>query len=129
MGTSTLAPRGAAHTVTFYEHEAELAEVLTRFVTDGLALGERVIVVATAPHRTALDAALRDQGIDPDEQRAADHLMTIDARATLDAILQDGVPNTRQFFDVAAGIDHRRPQGRHPGPCVRRDGRPPLGAR
>ncbi len=30
--------------------------------------------------------------------------MTIDARATLDAILRDGVPNPRQFFDLAAGM-------------------------
>ena len=104
MGTSTLAPRGAAHTVTFYEQDAELAEVLTRFVAEGLALGERVIVVATAPHRTALDAALRDQGIDPDEQRAAGHLTTVDARATLDAILLDGVPNMQQFVSMAGGM-------------------------
>jgi anti-sigma regulatory factor (Ser/Thr protein kinase) len=90
--------------VTFYEHDSELADVLARFVTEGLALGEQVIVVATAAHRAALDATLRELGIDPAEQRAADHLMTLDARATLDAFLVDGVLDADQFATVVAGM-------------------------
>ena len=87
--------------MTFYEHDSELADVLARFVTEGLALGERVIVVATAAHRAGLDTTLRDRGIDPDEQRAADHLMTLDARETLDAFLLDGALNADRFADAS----------------------------
>jgi anti-sigma regulatory factor (Ser/Thr protein kinase) len=90
--------------VTFYEQDAELADVLARFVAEGLSLGERVIVVATAPHRATLDATLRDRGIDPDEHRAAHHLVTIDARATLDAIMRDGIPHVDQFVSLAGGM-------------------------
>ena len=90
--------------MTFYEQDDELADVLARFVTEGLALGERVIVVATAPHRAALDTALRDRGFDPGEHRAADRLVTLDARSTLDAVLLDGALNAELFATMAGGM-------------------------
>ena len=55
--------------------------------------------------------------------------MTLDARATLDSILLDGVPDADQFVDDRREDDPRRARGRHPRACVRRDGRPALGAR
>ena len=104
VGNSALAARASAHTVSFYEHDEELVAVLARFVSDGLSLGERVIVVATPAHREALDAALRIHGTDPNLQRATDRLMTLDARSTLDSILLDGVP-TRPVHADRGGDD------------------------
>ncbi len=81
------------HAVDFYDHEHELVDIIARFVAEGLALGERSIIVATGPHRAGLDAALAGLGHDPAEQRAAGNLLTFDAAATLDTILVSDGPD------------------------------------
>jgi anti-sigma regulatory factor (Ser/Thr protein kinase) len=58
--------------------------------------------VATDEHRAALDGALRREGVDAEEQRAAGLLLTVDARATLDTILHDGVPDAARFVETAS---------------------------
>ena len=61
-----------AHAVQFYEDDAFLAELLSRFVGASLATGDSAIVVATARHRQALAERLKSRGFDlkvPEDQR------------------------------------------------------------
>ena len=91
MGTPVLTPP-PQHAVSFYERDAELVGTLARFVDEGLALDERVIVVATEAHRNGLDALLRHHGVDTAGERDSGRLVLVDARETLDSILVGGVP-------------------------------------
>jgi anti-sigma regulatory factor (Ser/Thr protein kinase) len=104
VGTPVLTPPPQAHAVSFYEHDHELAALLARFVDEGLALGERVIVVTTPEHAAAFDTTVRARGIDPDAERAAGRLVTVDARATLDSFLRDGTIDPDEFETVVARV-------------------------
>jgi anti-sigma regulatory factor (Ser/Thr protein kinase) len=104
VGTAALAPRTHQHAVAFHEHDDELVRVLARFTIDGLAQDERVIVVATGPHRAALDIALLDEGIEPNQERATGRLTTLDAHATLDAFRLEGSLARDRFAATARAI-------------------------
>lgn len=80
--------------VTF--HDGDVAGVVAPYVSEGLALGEPVVVVATTDHLMALDAALLGLDWDPADLRADGRLRTLDAEETLASFVVDGV------FDAAA---------------------------
>lgn len=88
------------HAVTFYDTVGEGVSTVAGFVAEGLALDERVVVVATAAHRAALDDALISSGVDPDQAVAAGRYLALDARTTLDALLVDGNPDPERFRSV-----------------------------
>jgi anti-sigma regulatory factor (Ser/Thr protein kinase) len=90
------------HAVSFYDHDRELGDVLARYVAEGLAGGERVVVVATAPHRLALDDALRSYQVDPDGARKTGHYVALDAAAMLETFMRGGVPDA-DLFDRHVG--------------------------
>lgn len=73
------------HAVTVYDHEDELVALVAAFVRDGLAQGERVLLVLTREHRTALEAQLAQLGTDVADVVARGELHTLDAHDTLAA--------------------------------------------
>jgi anti-sigma regulatory factor (Ser/Thr protein kinase) len=83
--------------VSFYDHDRELIDVLARYVADGLAVGERVVVVATAPHRLALDEALEALDAQPDRARRTGHFVALDAAAMLETFMLEGSPDADLF--------------------------------
>lgn len=93
------------HVVQFYERDEELTSAVERFVGAGLAAGEGVLVVATAAHRAAFEAALREDG------RDLEGYVALDAEETLRRILDDdGRVDPSRFFEVigaavAAAVD------------------------
>ncbi|MGI8645655.1 MAG: MEDS domain-containing protein [Nocardioides sp.] len=92
------------HAVAFYDGDVEAIAAVAPFVVQGLTQGERVVVVVTGPHRTALDVALRDAGIDPDQVRASGAYVVRDAAETLGSLMVDGAPDRARFLAGVGGL-------------------------
>ncbi len=88
----------AAHLVHFYATPEGLAQSLCSFFAQPLKRGETVIVVARAEHRRALDAALRQAGVDLAAEVRSGRYVAMDVAETLETMLEDGRP-TRDLFD------------------------------
>jgi anti-sigma regulatory factor (Ser/Thr protein kinase) len=95
------------HDVTIYDVDADLIDELTEFVTDGLALGESVVLVATPPHRTALVESLVSAGCSVSDAVARDQLHMADAAETMATFLRDGCPDAELFFASVGGLLER----------------------
>ena len=67
---------GHEHLVGFYETEEFLVDTVSGFVGPALHDGDAAIVVATATHRSAFDAALHASGVDVAAAVAADRYLT-----------------------------------------------------
>ena len=98
-----------SHVVNFYDDESQVSSEIARFVAEGLSHGERVIVVATAPHRALMDEVLLQFGADAARARVAGRLVTLDAAETLATFMVGGAPDPAKFaahigslVDVAA---------------------------
>lgn len=82
--------------MTFYDTVGEGVLGAAGFAAEGIALGERVIVV-TAAARPALDGALVDLGLDPVSARESGRLVVLDATETLAGLLADGAVDAERF--------------------------------
>ena len=83
--------------MSFYDHDAELVAGVAHYVADGLRQGDRVVVVATAPHRLALEASLLALGTDVARAHSSNTLLSLDAEDTLGAFMVDDVPDHQAF--------------------------------
>jgi anti-sigma regulatory factor (Ser/Thr protein kinase) len=92
------------HAVNFYDHDAEIVAEVARFVADGLSRGERVIIVATANHRDALDEVLLQYGADAVRARITGRYLTLDARETLAKFMVDGMPDVAKFHAAVGAV-------------------------
>jgi anti-sigma regulatory factor (Ser/Thr protein kinase) len=98
--------------VNFYDHDGEAVAAVASYVVDGLSRGERVVVVATGPHRAAVDHALLKHRINPVRARTTGQYSTLDAAKTLDTFMVDGSPDTDKFMaNVGGVIDVARADG------------------
>jgi hypothetical protein len=95
LDASATVPRD--HVVLFYEQDRFLSECIASYARQGLAEDRDVLVVATAPHRRAVDALL-DRS--PRLAGTGARLTTLDARDTLDSLLVDGVVDTDRLHDL-----------------------------
>lgn len=90
------------HAVCFYDREEELSRSVGHYLGEGLAGGGSAVVVATAAHRLAFDAALGGRGIDVGAARDTGRLRMVDAAETLDGFMVgDRIDPAR--FEAAAG--------------------------
>ena len=100
------------HAVSFYDEDNELTDGVGRFVADGLAEGESVVVIATPQHRESIDQFLAEQGIDPERARADGCYAVLDAGQTLDVFMFDGAPDADRFHGFMSGVlDRARATG------------------
>jgi anti-sigma regulatory factor (Ser/Thr protein kinase) len=98
--------------VSFYDHDRELIDVLARYVGDGLAVGERVVVVATAAHRLELDDALVALGLDPARARRTGYYLALDADAILETFMRGDAPDPHLFVrHVGTIVTHAAADG------------------
>ena len=88
----------------FYHDDAELLRVLTRYVGTALVGGDVAIVVATGPHRIALDHRLAARGLDVSVARGEGRYVTIDAQTLLDTFLIAGRVDTRKALGVVGEV-------------------------
>lgn len=92
---------GGAHELSYHEHPDELVELLAPFVLEGVAAGERVVVIATEAHRSALDAALAELHLGAELD---DRLTYLDAAETLASIRSFGAIDPDRFLAMASAV-------------------------
>jgi hypothetical protein len=84
------------HVVLFYEQDRFLSECVAGYVRESLADDRDVLVIATAPHRKAVDALLQRS---PRPAGADARHTTLDARATLDDLPTAGAVDADRLYD------------------------------
>jgi hypothetical protein len=96
--------RSHEHVVQFYENDAYLIAKLAEYLVAGLERGETGIVIATPEHRQALARTLNEKGLKPEGLELKGLLVLLDARETLNRVLQDDFPDESLFREVISRI-------------------------
>jgi hypothetical protein len=99
------------HVVNFYDDDPDLVAEVSRFVADGLRDGDGVVIVATEPHRVAIDALLLRDGLDAPKARAAGQYLCLDAAETLSTFMVGDEPSGAQFAAVVGDVIDRAGTG------------------
>ncbi|MBX3219334.1 MAG: MEDS domain-containing protein [Labilithrix sp.] len=104
MGTVELLAATAPHphAVQFYEEPRALFETVAKFLSAGLAAGDRVVVIATAAHAAGITRA-----IDPTmmtQALASRQLTMLDAHETLDTFMEDDAVDPARFHEALERI-------------------------
>lgn len=97
----------AGHDVQFYRTDDYLTSAVVEFLGDGIRAGQPVIVIATEAHRRAFAERLRTKGLDPDEVFSGRLAVWLDARETLSAFMEGGLPNRELFFATVGSVFER----------------------
>jgi KaiC/GvpD/RAD55 family RecA-like ATPase len=92
------------HCVQFYESDAVFLDALESFAVGAIVQGEAVIVIATAAHRTALEARLLRRGVDLGTARARDQFIALDAGETLQRFMVHSWPDEALFEQLVTGL-------------------------
>lgn len=96
------------HLVQIYQEESGFLENLAAFAAAGLAGGEAVIVIATAAHRSSLEARLGVLDIDIEKARAERMFVALDAADVLSRFMRNDWPDEDRFvatiLDVLAQV-------------------------
>ena len=100
----TLSANAPRHIVEFYDDDRDLVDGVASFLGDGLVDGEVAIVVATADHRTAIDAALGATGVDLLASRAEGRYIAVDTSDLMLTFMRDGHPERQQFHTAVGGL-------------------------
>ena len=111
-GLGAVSGCGHGHLVAFYETDDFLVDTVAAFCGDALRDGDAAIVVATAPHRAAFEAALRSSGIDVEAAVAAGRYLAFDAAELLAEFMLDGAPDPRRFRATVGPVIERAARGR-----------------
>jgi hypothetical protein len=85
------------HVVTFYEHDEALCRAVVEFVLEGLRKGERVVLLTTARHWSAVHAALHASDAAVEDLVSGRQIIFIDAEDVLQDITVDGVIEPNRF--------------------------------
>jgi signal transduction histidine kinase len=91
---------GFSHLVQFYERDAFLAKRVAEFVEEGLRTGEAAVLIATAPHRRAVENELRGRGFDLASAGSEGWSVSLDAVDTLGKIQRGGLPDVARATDL-----------------------------
>jgi hypothetical protein len=95
------------HVVGFYERDDELVAAVTLFLAPAVADDGSAVVIATAPHRRAIEAALAVAGWDVDALVDRGRYHALDAGDTLAEFMRDGRPDPVAFRSViGAALDN-----------------------
>lgn len=104
MSHSDMTAWGRGHAVNFYALDMEGVDAVARYVAAGWTDGERVIVVATREHRTAIESRLRELGHDPVSEQAQGHYFPRDAEKTLESLMAGGSFDGARFIEVVGAM-------------------------
>jgi len=97
----------ANHIVQFYETDEFLAEAVSRFLVQGVAAGEAVVIVATPEHAAAILGAMTRTGFEVEHARARGQLTVLDARETLGRFMVGDTPDWDLFLQTVGGAMSR----------------------
>jgi len=86
------------HLVQLYDADEELlTRNVTTYLSEGLKLGEGLLVVATSEHLEAIPRRLEELGADYERAVREGRLVFLDAQETLDRFMIDGQPDWDRF--------------------------------
>lgn len=99
MGTRALKPEQPhhEHAVQFYADDRSLLRTLSRFVREGLAAGQPVLIIATEEHRVSLAQQLIADGVPRDFFERTGSLWMFDAREVLAMFMDGSRPDPVRF--------------------------------
>jgi signal transduction histidine kinase len=114
-GTSGTALLGTdrTHVVQFYEDDDFIVASVGDFLGSGLAIGQDVVVVATAAHNAALRAHLQQRGFSVERAMLRGQLLMADAHETLAAFMVGDRPDAGRFLDTLDALLTNRGQSVH----------------
>ena len=101
------------HFVQFYEADDFLTHSVSGFIGSSLARGDAGVVCATPEHRTAIEAALGDLGLDVPSLIAEGRYVSLDAAETLERLLVGGWPDEPRFREIAGTMLAKFEQAGH----------------
>jgi len=108
-------PGPSGHIVQLYQDADFYGEAISHFAAEGLARGESIIIVATAPNWTNISGRLTSKGFSPAELFRRGQLTLLDAEQTLPKFLVDDMPDAETFKGLAGGtIEQARAGGKFP---------------
>ena len=108
-------PGPTGHIVQLYQEADFYGEAISHFAAEGLARGESIIIVATAPNWANISGRLLRKGLDPDDLFGRGQLVLLDAEQTLPKFLVGGHPDAKIFKPLAkATIERARAGGKFP---------------
>lgn len=99
------------HVVQFYESDDFLVDAVSTFIGSGIKSGEAGIIIATAPHRDAIEHLLAERGIDVPAVKAAGQLISVDAEETLSKLLVNGSLEKARLVEAAGNLLNRAGKG------------------
>ena len=103
---------GHFHAVRFYEDDKSLCRIVSGFITEGLALEQPALVIATQPHIDAIVTNLTDASVNVEQLRKDGELLLIDARQTLASFMVNGRPDPDVFKASATRVLDQLGRGR-----------------
>ena len=92
------------HVVGFYERDDELVVAVMSFFASALDRHGAAVIIATAPHRAAVEAALAAGGHAVRELTEAGRYVALDAGETLAAFMRDDHPDPAAFDSVIGNV-------------------------
>jgi PAS domain S-box-containing protein len=96
------APAARDHFVRFYDHDGALVAEVATYLRSGLESGMATVMIATPEHLRDVRAQWQADGFDPAPGESRGQLLMLDAQATLDRFMVDGLPD-RALFEQSVG--------------------------
>lgn len=104
------------HAVQFYGDDAELLKTVGMFLSEGLVSGHPALVIATPPHRIAIEKALESHLIDVAAAKRLGDLVMLDAEETLATFMVDQAPVGSLFRRTIGDVIDQTLRGRERTP-------------
>jgi hypothetical protein len=101
------------HDVLFYRTDAFLTRTVVDFLAEGVSTAQPIIVIATEEHRRAFADGLRAKGLDPEQGFGDRRAVWIDARETLETLMEGSLPSRELCAAVVADAFERLIDGRN----------------
>jgi DcmR-like sensory protein/helix-turn-helix protein len=100
------------HVAQLYEDPEFLVGAVAEFLAEGMKTGGPLVVIATEARRQAIRTHLAAAGFDVAGACASGQLTMIDARATLERFVVDGLPEAKRFRRHLGAMIDQRSDGR-----------------
>lgn len=100
------------HFVQLFDTPDSLQDTVARYVAEGLARDELVLVITSAARWIAIDRRLLALGWQPAEAVARGELVVIDGATVMGELLVNGAPDAKRFDAIVGTLVHRLGAGR-----------------
>ena len=88
---------GPGHGVQFYRDDAQRIRLVTNFLVDGLKVGQPVVAILAPANLRQVARAVLDHGFAPTELEKSGELFLLEARTTLESLMNGRAPDPARF--------------------------------